>query len=251
MKIVIVEDEPLAAERLSDMLLSLDATMEILGNPRSVKESVKLLSKEIPDLVFLDVQLSDGLCFEIFDKIVPRWPVIFTTAYDQYAIKAFKLHSIDYLLKPIKKDALASSLLKFHQAKRLFQSDVDMLSREISASAQTYKTRFLVETGQKIRTVDVGEIAYFMAHDKAVYLVLSSGQRIPVEYALDRLEQLMDPERFFRINRKFMITINSISSMTNYSRKRMKVVLNPATSEIADTLVSIEKAADFRHWLDR
>lgn len=250
MKVIIVEDEPHAAERLKDQLQSLDRSVEILGMAASVSQAVTLLNTNQPDILFLDVQLSDGLCFEIFDRVIPKWPVIFTTAYDHYAIDAFKLHSIAYLLKPIKKDELASSLLKYHETRQLYQSDMDTLAREISAPAYGYKKRFLVEAGQKIKTIDVREIAYFMAMDKAVFLCLFSGQIIPVDYALDKLETLLDPGLFFRINRKYIIQLKAISSMVNYSRKRVKVVLNPPIKETADTLVSIEKAADFRAWLD-
>jgi two-component system response regulator LytT len=249
MKVIIVEDEPYAADRLTDQLQALDPSIEILGTAGSVAEASNLLSSKSPDLVFLDVQLSDGLCFEIFDRVIAKWPAIFTTAYDQYAIDAFKLHSIGYLLKPIKKDELATSLIKYHQIRQLFQPDMDLLAREISNT--NYKKRFLVEIGPKIKTIDVTDIAYFVAKDKAVFMSLFSGQRIPADYSLDKLEALIDPAMFFRINRKYIIQLKAITSMTNYSRRRMKVELNPPIKETADTLVSIEKAAEFRQWLDR
>lgn len=249
MKVIIVEDEPYAADRLIDQLHVLDPSIEILGTAGGVSEAANLLLSKNPDLVFLDVQLSDGLCFEIFDRVIAKWPVIFTTAYDQYAIDAFKLHSIAYLLKPIKKDELAASHIKFHQIRQLFQPDMDLLAREISNTS--YKKRFLVEIGQKVKTIDVNDVAYFAARDKAVFMSLFSGQSIPVDYSLDKLEALIDPAIFFRINRKYIIQLKAITSMTNYSRKRMKVELNPPIKETADTLVSIEKAAEFRQWLDR
>ncbi|NJN26950.1 MAG: response regulator [Cyclobacteriaceae bacterium] len=142
MNVLIVEDEYHAAERLRNQLKSLDQQIEVLGVAPSIAEAVKLLQVNPPDLVFLDIQLSDGLCFGIFEKVIPKWPVIFTTAYDQYAIKAFELHSIAYLLKPIKKEELAAGLLKFHQMRQLFQADVDLIARDMVAGTKYFKKRF-------------------------------------------------------------------------------------------------------------
>jgi len=250
MKVIIIEDEAIAAERLENQLNSLDTSMEVLGRAGSIKDAIALLNQSKPDLVFLDIQLSDGLCFQIFDWVLPKWPVIFTTAYDQYAIDAFKLHSIAYLLKPIKKDQLAAALLKYHQLRQLYQSDIDSLTQELVDQEKTYKKRFLVEIGAKIKTIETGEIAYFFAMDKSVFLVMKTGQKLPIDYTLDKLENLLDPATFFRINRKYFIQMNAITSMTNYSRKRMKVTLDPPVQDIESTLVSIEKAKSFREWLD-
>lgn len=251
MNVLIVEDEYHAAERLRNQLKSLDQQIEVLGVAPSIAEAVKLLQVNPPDLVFLDIQLSDGLCFGIFEKVIPKWPVIFTTAYDQYAIKAFELHSIAYLLKPIKKEELAAGLLKFHQMRQLFQADVDLIARDMVAGTKYFKKRFLVEVGNKIKTIVVEDIAYFFAMDKMVFLMQIDGQRIPIDYSLDRLEPLLNPTVFFRINRKFIIQMKSIASMSSYSRNRMKLTLKPCPDGLLDTLVSIEKAASFREWLDQ
>lgn len=251
MKVLIVEDEFHAADRLRNQLLALDPNLEIVGMAQSVAEAVEYLESIQPDLIFLDIQLSDGLCFDIFERVIPKWPIIFTTAYDQYAIQAFKLHSISYLLKPIKKDELAIGLLKFHEMKRLFQPDVDLLLKDAGFGNKHYKKRFLVEIGSKIKTISTEEIAYFFAMEKMVFIMNFQGQRIPIDYSLDKLEPLLDPTIFFRINRKFIVQMKSIATMSNYSRQRMKLTLNPATTEMLDTLVSIEKAANFRKWLDQ
>ncbi|MCB9211418.1 MAG: response regulator transcription factor [Ignavibacteriales bacterium] len=251
MKTVIIEDEKLAAERLEELIKDIDPNIEIMSKLSSVEQSLKWLKKNKVDLIFLDIQLEDGISFSIFDKVQIDTPIIFTTAYDQYAIRAFKLNSIDYLLKPIKKNELIESLNKF---KKLSTSDLknykdifeSILKKEI-----TYKKRFLIQYGQKIKKVDSDEITYFYAMEKSVFLVTFQNNVYPIDYSLDKLVEIIDPEIFFRINRKLIVNISSIKNMIPYSRSRIKLVLEPPITNDIEALVSVERSADFKKWMDK
>jgi DNA-binding LytR/AlgR family response regulator len=178
-------------------------------------------------------------------------PVIFTTAYDQYAIKAFQLNSIAYLLKPIRKTELEDSLKKYKQLKSAFSIDFEFLMEGIQNKKTDYKKRFLIQIGDKIKKIETHEIAWFYALEKNVFLTTFSNQSIAIDYSLDALENLLDPEQFFRINRKYFLNMNAIESMTAYSRGRVKIKLNPPAENEMDTIVSVERAAGFKKWLNR
>jgi DNA-binding LytR/AlgR family response regulator len=251
MKAVIIEDEKLAAERLEDLIKGIKPSWEIVAKLASVEQSVEWLRNNKADLIFLDIQLEDGISFAIFDKVKVETPIIFTTAYDQYAIKAFKLNSIDYLLKPIKKSDLAESLQKYSNFTTPGLKDFKDILASIQKKGISYKKRFLIQYGQKIKKVDADEIAYFYAMEKNVFLTTFRKNTYPIDYTLDKLVQIIDPEKYFRINRKLIVNINSIKNMIPYSRSRIKLVLEPAEAKEIEALVSIDRSTDFKKWLDK
>lgn len=250
MNILIIEDESIAADKLQQMLEEIDPSSRVIAKLGSVSESIKWLLQHTADLIFLDIQLSDGISFAIFEQVNVNTPVIFTTAYDQYAIKAFQLNSISYLLKPIRKSELAESLQKFRNLKSAFSIDFESLLAQLQGKEPGYKKRFLIQIGEKIKKVELSEVAYFYVLEKGIYLKTFQGNSYPVEYTLDKLENLIDPSRFFRINRKYLVNIDSIASMTAYSRGRVKLELKPAADDEFDTIVSIDRSADFKRWLN-
>lgn len=246
MNVLIIEDESLAAEKLEQMLHEIDASIRVIAMLGSIKESVKWLMQHTADLIFLDIQLSDGISFSIFEQVTVSTPIIFTTAYDQYAVKAFQLNSISYLLKPIRKNDLAESLQKYKSLKSAFSIDFDALVAHIQGRKPDYKKRFLIQIGEKIRKIEVSEIAYFFVLDKSIYLKTFQGNAYPVDFTLDKMEGMLDPEMFFRISRKYLVNMDSISNMVAYSRGRIKLELRPKTGDEFDSIVSIDRSADFK-----
>lgn len=250
MNVLIIEDESIAADKLETMLNGIDPDIRVLAKIGSIKESVKWLVQHTADLIFLDIQLSDGISFSIFEQVAVNTPVIFTTAYDQYAIKAFQLNSIAYLLKPIRTNDLAESLRKFQTLKSAFSIDFEILLAGIQGRKPDYKKRFLIQIGEKIRKIETSDIAYFNVLEKGVYLKTFQGNSYPIDYTLDRLLEILDPAIFFRINRKFVVNMDSISNMVAYSRGRVKLELRPKTDDEFDTIVSIDRSSDFKKWLN-
>lgn len=254
MKVVIIEDEAFAALRLKKMIKKYDPEITILAELESVAESVKWFrSNPEPDLIFLDIHLEDDLSFAIFEQVNISSPVIFTTAFDEYAIKAFKLKSIDYLLKPIVQEELAAALKKYDHFSGLHQQSVDLQSlyKLLTTSEKNYRERFSISVGSKIKMVEVTDIAYFFVMDKGVYLRTLQGHTYTIDYTMDKLEELLNPASFFRINRKYLVNIASIANMVAYSRGRVKLELKPAADDAYDTIVSIDRSADFKKWLNR
>lgn len=253
MKVVIIEDEAFAALRLKKMVQEYDPDIKIVAELESVAESVKwfTLNPE-PDLIFLDIHLEDDLSFAIFEQVNISSPVIFTTAFDEYAIKAFKLKSIDYLLKPIVHEELASSLKKYEQFSGLQRNSVDLRSlyNLLTASEKKYRERFSISVGTKIKMVEVTDIAYFFVMDKGVYLRTAQGNTYNIDFTLDKLEEMLNPASFFRINRKYLINISSIANMVAYSRGRVKLELKPKADDEFDTIVSIDRSSEFKKWLN-
>ncbi len=251
MDVLIIEDEKIAAEKLERMLLELDPTIKVKAIVESIKKSVSWLMKNSVDLIFLDIQLSDGVSFSIFNQIQINTPIIFTTAYDQYAIKAFQLNSIAYLLKPIRIRDLEVSLHKYKTLKSSYAFDFEQLLEQIQGKKPEYKKRFIIQIGDKLTKIDITEVAYFFIFDKSVYIKLFKGSSYPIDFSLDKLEELLNPNEFFRINRKYIINIKSISKMTALSRSRVKIDLTPLPENNLETIVSIERASNFKEWLDR
>lgn len=249
MKALIIEDEALAAERLELMLAEVDPGIKVLAKLGSVTDSVKWLMQNQADVIFLDIQLSDGISFSIFEQVAVSTPIIFTTAYDLYAIKAFQVNSISYLLKPIRKTELAESLLKLRNLKSAFSIDFDALLAQLQGRQPDFKKRFLIQIGEKIKKVEVADIAYFYVLDKGCYIRTFQGNNYPVEYTLDKLEAVLDPSVFFRINRKYLVNMAAISNMVAYSRGRVKLDLSPKADDEFDTIVSIDRSSDFKKWL--
>lgn len=250
LRIAIIEDEILAADRLEEMVKEIRPDAHILVKLQSVSESVEWLEKNSADLIFLDIQLSDGIGFSIFEQIKTNTPVIVTTAYDQYAIRAFKLNSIDYLLKPIRLGELQESLYKFENLKLKKQPDFDRLLDLLSSGEARYKKRFLVRYGQILQKVEVDDIAYFYAFEKNVFLSTFNNERLAIDYTLDKLQEELNPSQFFRINRKMIINIKAIKKMYAYSRSRIKLDLSPPEPKQVEALVSIERTSDFKAWID-
>ncbi len=251
MDVLIIEDEKIAAEKLERMLLEVDPTIKVKAIVESIKKSVSWLMKNSVDLIFLDIQLSDGISFSIFNQIEINTPIIFTTAYDQYAIKAFQLNSIAYLLKPIRVKDLETSLHKYKTLKSSYAIDFEYLLEQIQGKQPEYKKRFIIQIGDKLTKIDIAEVAYFFIFDKSVYIKLFKGSSYPIEFSLDKLEELLNSNEFFRINRKYIINIKSISKMTALSRSRVKIDLTPKPENNLETIVSIERASNFKKWLDR
>jgi two-component system, LytTR family, response regulator LytT len=250
MNALIIEDETLAAERLELMLKDVDPAIVVKAKLVSVKDSVNWLLQNQVDVIFLDIQLSDGLSFSIFEQISISTPVIFTTAYDRYAIKAFQVNSISYLLKPIRKSDLSEALLKLHNLKSAFSIDFDSLLAQIQGRQPEFKKRFLIQIGEKIKKIETAEIAYFHILEKGCYLRTFQGNNYPVDYTLDKLETLIDPSCFFRINRKYLVNMAAISNMVAYSRSRVNLELKPKADDESETIVSIDRSADFKNWLN-
>ncbi len=250
MNVLIIEDESLAAEKLEQMLKEIDASIRVIATLGSIKESVKWLMQHTADLIFLDIQLSDGISFSIFEQVTVTTPIIFTTAYDQYAVKAFQLNSISYLLKPIRKNDLTESLQKYKSLKSAFSIDFDALVAHIQGRGPDYKKRFLIQIGEKIRKIEVSEIAYFFVLEKSIYLKTFQGNAYPVDFTLDKMEGMLNPEMFFRINRKYLVNMVSISNMVAYSRGRIKLELRPKTDDEFDSIVSIDRSSDFKKWMN-
>lgn len=250
MKVLIIEDEAPAFRRLQKVLEEIDAEIDILEVIDSVDDSVKWLKNHNhPDLIFMDIQLSDGLSFEIFDSVEISKPVIFTTAFDEYMLKAFKVNSIDYLLKPIKKEDLAHSLNKYNSLKHSFggQQDLNTLIKQIRLDDKKYKSRFLVKMGDRLIAVLTEDIAFFYTHNGLVYLKTHAGRSYVVDFTLDELSQQLDPENFYRVNRQYIINFPSIKSVHKwYKGKLMIETYIPVEDQIT---VSAEKATEFKDWM--
>ncbi|HKJ78111.1 MAG TPA: LytTR family DNA-binding domain-containing protein, partial [Prolixibacteraceae bacterium] len=197
------------------------------------------------------IQLSDGISFSIFEQVSVDTPIIFTTAYDQYSIKAFELNSISYLLKPIRKKDLFKSLQKLQKLKSAFSINFEQLLTEIQGTKPVYKKRFIIQVGTKIKMVETAEIAFFYAMGKSVFFKTFSGNSYPADFSLDKLETMIDPTQFFRINRKYLVNMAAIESMVAWSRSRVKLKLKPDPDDDMDTIVSVERSSEFKSWLNK
>ena len=251
MKVLIIEDELLASERLEKLIKKLRPKTEVTAKLTSIKESVKWLTNNHTDLIFLDIQLSDGLSFSIFNEVSVSVPIILTTAYDQYAIKAFKLNSIDYLLKPVNTDELEQALIKFETLTQAYQIDFQKLLENYQAHKPIYKERFLINIGNVFKKVDTKDIAYFYALDKSVFIKTFQNKSIYINYSLDVLEKLVEPRTFFRINRRYLINLSAIEKMYAWSRSRIKLELTPEPNDKEDVIVSVSRSSDFKEWMNK
>ena len=250
MRAIIVEDEKHARDNLEKLLLDLDPSLEIQTKVDTVSKTVEWLKNNETDLIFLDIHLADDLSFKIFDQIEVRTPIIFTTAYDQYALKAFKVNSVDYLLKPIEKEELAQSLDKYKNTQLNPQHlNVEKIREIINERDKVYQQRFVVSRRDKIMSVKVGDIAYFEGEDRYVYLHRKDGTKYIVDYKLADLEELLDPTHFFRLNRSFIAHFEAIDKITSMSKSRVKVDLKPGASR--DIVVSSANTRAFKEWLNK
>lgn len=251
MDVLIIEDELLAAERLQMLIKNYDLSINVVASLESIEEAVQwLTTRPAPDLLFADIHLSDGHCFEIFKKVNLQKPVIFTTAYDNYALDAFQLFSIDYILKPVTAEALASAINKYRYITNMTVTNYSLLSDQVKENFTTrYKNRFLAKVGQRSFFIKAADVAYFMADNKIVYLVDNDGNRFIISYTMEKLEPLLDPHDFFRLNRKVIVHSNAIDQVKPYFNNRLKIVLkNVKTDE--DLVISRERVTAFKSWAD-
>ena len=251
MNIIIIEDEKPAARLLQRKLEKLRYTIQTLLH--SVEESISWFENNAhPDLIFLDIQLSDGLSFEIFDKIDIKSPIIFTTAYDEYALKAFKLNSIDYLLKPIDEDELKLAIEKFHNnwsSANPLTFNLDQIKGALKLTEEKkFKKRYLVKIGQHLKMIPIGEICCFYSENRGTYFRTNDNRDYLLEQTLDQVEEEINPNLFFRINRKYIINMDAIKEMVSYSNSRIQIKLHKMEED--DLIVSREKVKKFKEWLD-
>jgi len=250
-KVIIIEDEKPAARRLQRMLLKMNLETESMLH--SVAEAISWFNtNEHPDLIFLDIQLSDGISFEIFDHIETESAIIFTTAYDEYALRAFKLNSIDYLLKPIDEEELEVAVSKFENSKKSSSKNIDIHQLrsllKLGGTKKSFKSRFTVQVGQHLKLVDVSDIACFYSENKASYIHCNSGRNYPVDIPLEQLENELDPAKFYRINRKCILNINAIKDILSFTNSRLEVKLENFSE--FQLIVSRERVKDFKKWLN-
>ncbi|EOZ92144.1 Two-component system response regulator [Indibacter alkaliphilus LW1] len=249
MKVLIIEDERHAVSRLKTLIGETMPEAEVDGGLDSVSVALSWLKHNpAPDLIFCDIQLADGLSFEIFEKVEVKSPIIFTTAYDQYAIRAFKLNSLDYLLKPIDPKEFKAAVEKFRQMKSVPQLDMSLLKSLLHQETKEFKTRFLVKFGEKIQSIPALEVSFFFSEERVTFLQHQSGRKYVLDYALDQLEGILDPKQFFRLNRKYIAAIESIAEIHTYSNSRLKIRLKDCADN--DILVSREKVGALKEWLD-
>ena len=246
MKVLIIEDETPAANRLSKMLTEIDPSVKIVDTIDSIEATLSWFENNVmPDLIMMDIHLADGSCFDIFTYKKVDCPIIFTTAYDEYAIQAFKVNAVDYLLKPLKQEELKTALEKF---KTVFQTQKIFDYTQLATSmTPQYQERFLIKTGQSFRLVDIKEVAYFYSEDKITYVIHVNGKRYALDFSMDKIEGMVSPNSFFRVNRQFIINLTAIDEMHAHSKSRVKIILRPPSKQ--ECVVSAEKSADFKKWL--
>ncbi len=251
MKALIIEDELPAQVQLERLINSTFPAIEVIGRIDSVKGAIRWLNESQPDLIFMDVELSDGQCFEIFRHVTVHVPVIITTAYSNYAIQAFKVNSIDYLLKPIDKDEFTTAVNKAIKSQQHQLPDFSVLEEILKqrvSPAKEYKQRFTVKVGDRILIIPMGEIAYFYAEEKVTFIVTHENKRYITDYTLDALEEQLNPKLFFRLSRGCIAHIESIKSVSKYFNSRLKITLSPPSAE--EILVSRIRIPQFMSWLD-
>ena len=254
MNVLLIEDENLTARRLESLLLRYDPTIRVLDRLPSVARTVAWLrANPAPDLLLLDIHLADDLGFRIFEQVAVTCPVIFTTAYDEYMVQAFKVNSIDYLLKPIRYQELAAALDRYHVLRQHFAApapDLTALLQLVNRPVEpAYKDRFMVTVGPKLRSVEVADIAYFFLQEKITFLVNQQGTALSLDYNLDRLSQLLNPRQFFRVSRQYLVSLAAIRTVHTYSTSRLKLELQPTPRH--EVLVSGDRVADFKEWLGK
>ena len=257
MKILIVEDEELAVKKLQKTLLSIDRMVEVVGVTDSIKSTVEFLKQNAaPDLILMDIELADGQSFEVFNMITVKNPVIFITSYDEYALKAFKVNSVDYLLKPVQKDELEAALNKYKELNSSDtssnnSSDINNLIKELQSKLQPkeFRKRFLVKQAQKLVSIEVEDIAYFYSDGRLNFFKTRDNRKFVVDYTMDELSDMLDPEKYFRISRSFYVSVDSIDQIHDYFGNRLLLNLTPALDK--EALVSREKVMDFKKWMGK
>lgn len=249
MKTIIIEDEQFAAKRLEKMIAEADPAIEVVAKLESVADSVEWFrNNPHPDLIFLDIHLEDGISFSIFEQVKVSSPIIFTTAFDEYAIKAFKLKSIDYLLKPIMQDDLRKAIAKFRDwGEKKQMVDISELFNLMKGTEKSYRERFSVVVGQKLKSIDVKDISYFFSNSGITFVAMQQKGQYSLDISLDNLMADLDPKKFFRVNRQYVVSLQSIVNIHIFPKSRLKLELNPP---VPDVFVSLDKVVDFKKWVD-
>jgi two-component system, LytTR family, response regulator LytT len=251
MKVLIIEDEIYTANGLVKMLKAIDKDIDVLQIIGSVEETVEFLyEKPDIDLIFMDIQLSDGISFEIFSEIKVEYPVIFTTSFDEYAIKAFQVNSVDYLLKPIEQSSLQKSLDKFKKifSKNTHNQQIEQMLSQISFVQKEFKSRILVKTAKGLLSLQIAEIAYFYIDNQMAFIKTHDNSRYSLDKTLDEMEKLINPKKFFRLNRQIIASIESIGNIHNYFNYALKIELKPPIDK--EIIVSRYSVKEFKQWLD-
>jgi DNA-binding LytR/AlgR family response regulator len=253
MNLIIIEDEPQAAQRLETLVKELLPDAVVLARIDTVKKAVQWFkTNPVPDLALMDIQLADGISFQIFEQCDVRSPVIFTTAYDAYALQAFKVNSIDYILKPVDKDELRAALKKFGAMNRSADDTrkiLDNIGQAVEMLMRKYKTRFVIKVGEHLRTIEVDAILYFYSQEKTTFCVTADNRNFILDYTLEQLEEMVDPAMFYRINRKYLVRAASIQDIISYTNSRLRLVLKGSADN--DVIVARERVQEFKSWLDR
>ena len=255
MNVVIIEDEAPASSKLEQLLLRYDENIHIAKVLRNIEDSVAFFTNPIEkiDLVFMDIQLTDGTSFEIFKQVELKTPIIFTTAYNEYAIEAFKVNSIDYLLKPVRLEQLTKAIDKYktlpeHLTQQEKGIDINALARLLTKDEE-FKSRFMVKIGEHIHSVKTEDIACFYSDGRIVFLLTTKKRKFIVDYKLENLENMLDPKIFMRVQRSFIVNIDAIEDVIVYSKTRLKVMLSVKTEK--EIIISREKTRSFKEWLSR
>jgi DNA-binding LytR/AlgR family response regulator len=249
-KILMLEDEEPAAKRLQKLIKESEPEGEVLAVIDSIAQAkIWLQQNPVPDLMLVDIHLADGISLELFQQTEIQCPLIFTTAYDEYALQAFKLNSVDYLLKPVKKNELHDAIEKYkrQKAKEHPPVDVSKLLESMQQPLHQYRDRFVIRYGEHIKTVETKDVSYFYTESRANFLVTAEGKRYVLDFNLDQLERMLNPKTFFRINRQFIVSLQSIDEMTAWTKARVFIKLKPANKQ--ETIVSTERSPEFKKWL--
>jgi len=250
MKVLIIEDEQLASQKLIRLIEEIDSSIEIVEIIKSVEQATNwFLNNLHPELIFMDIQLEDGICFEIFENCAIKTPVIFTTAYDDYSLKAFKVNSVDYLLKPVVLEELKNAIEKF---KTVHRQKVDYAKIEsfINQLLPKKKERFLIKIGEHYRSIEISRINCFFIKERCNFINVDKGKNYAIDYSLDKVEDIIDSKIFFRVNRNFIINFSAIQDVIAYSSSRLKIMITN-WEENDEILVSRERVAEFKEWMDR
>ncbi|MEL6123863.1 MAG: LytTR family DNA-binding domain-containing protein [Bacteroidota bacterium] len=254
MKVIIIEDEYYAAEKLKKQLHAIDPKIEVIAVIESGEGVLNFFSTPPPhDLILSDIHLADGLCFPVLARLELDAPIIFTTAYDKYALEAFETNGIDYLLKPIHPERLAQAIEKFQSLKSgpSQQDALKELTTMLSQQQKIYKSRFLCKLGSKITSIQTTETLYFYSKDKMTFLVNRDGKRFPINHTLDELDRMMDPSHFFKLNRQFLVHFDAIKEIHPHFKGRLKIKLPKSELQHEDIVVSTERSPLLKSWLDR
>ncbi len=250
MNILIIEDEPQAAQRVEKLIKAIVPDVKIVGILDSVKGSVQWFNANpSPDLVIMDIQLADGISFQIFEQCQIKSPVIFTTAYDEYALKAFKVNSIDYILKPVDADELKGAIQKYKSLTAPPEKMLENIGYAVQMLTKKYKERFVIKVGEHLKSIEANDILFFFSLEKTTFAQTADGRKHILDFTMDQLDGLLDSSKFFRINRKYLVNVKSIQDMISHTNSRLKLILK--TNDDPEVIVARERVQEFKDWLDR